>query len=116
MKITYIETILIRMPLKLDGAQPMASGEVKRDTYTVMVRIDTDGHSTSYAPGGPWFEAGPIPVFAQAAADRASRFIRVMVLPAGLKGKSSISYVNAEDRDKPKSQCYKIFVDQPIEV
>lgn len=79
------------------------------------VRIDTDGHSTSYAPGGAWFEAGPIPVFAQAAADRASRFIRVMILPARLKGASSISYVNAEDRDKPKSQSYKIFVDAPIE-
>ncbi len=42
MKITHIEAILIRMALKLDGAQPMASGEVKRDTYTVMVRVDTD--------------------------------------------------------------------------
>lgn len=80
------------------------------------VRIDTDGHSTSYAPGGAWFEAGPIPVFAQAAADRTSRFIRVMVLPARLKGMSSISYVNAADRDKPKSQSYKIFVDAPISV
>jgi hypothetical protein len=80
------------------------------------VRIDTHGHSTSYAPGGAWFEAGPIPVFAQAAADRASRFIRVMILPARLKGASSISYVNAEDRDKPKSQSYKIFVDSLIEV
>ena len=80
------------------------------------VRIDTDGHSTSYAPGAPWFEAGPVPVFAQAAADRASHFIRVMILPARLKGQSSISYVNAEDRDKPKSQSYKIFVDAPIDV
>lgn len=79
------------------------------------VRIDTDGHSTSYAPGTAWFEAGPVPVFAQAAADRPSRFIRVMVLPARLKGLSSIAYVNAEDRDKPKSQSYKIFVDQPID-
>jgi hypothetical protein len=80
------------------------------------IRIDTDGHSTSYAPGGAWFEAGPIPVFAQAAADRPSRFIRVMILPAPLKGKSSIAYVNAEDRDKPKSQSYKIFVDELIDV
>jgi hypothetical protein len=80
------------------------------------VRIDTDGHSTSYAPGSPWFEAGPVPVFAQAAADRASRFIRVMILPARLKGASSISYVNAVDRDKPKSQSYKIFVDALIDV
>lgn len=80
------------------------------------IRIDTDGHSTSYAPGAAWFEAGPIPVFAQAASDRASRFIRVMILPARLLGKSSIAYVNAEDRDKPKSQSYKIFADQLITV
>lgn len=79
------------------------------------IRIDTAGHSTSYGPGGAWFESGPEPVFAQAAIDRPSRFIRVMVLPARLKGQSSIAYVNPEDRDKPKSQSYKGYVDQPIE-
>ena len=80
------------------------------------IRIDTEGHSTSYGPGSPWFESGPEPVFAQAASDRPSRFIRVMVLPANLKGKSSICYVNAEDRDKPKSQVYKGYVDEFIQV
>lgn len=80
------------------------------------IRIDTHGTSTSYGPGGPWFEAGPEPVFAQAAPDRPSRFIRVMILPATLKGRSSIAYVNAEDRDKPKSQQYKGYVDTPIGV
>ena len=80
------------------------------------IRIDTHGRSTSYGPGSPWFEAGPEPVFAQAAADRPSRFIRAMILPAGLVGRSSIAYVNAEDRDKPKSQKYKGYVDQPIDV
>jgi hypothetical protein len=78
------------------------------------IRIDTEGTSTSYAPGGAWFEGGPAPVFAQAAQDRASRFIRVMILPAELKGRSSIAYVNAEDRDKPKSQRYKGFLDETI--
>jgi len=78
------------------------------------IRIDTMGHSASYGPGGAWFEGGPDPVFAQAAADRPSRFIRVMVLPARLKGQSSIAYVNPEDREKPKSQSYKGYVDQPI--
>lgn len=78
------------------------------------IRIDTDGHSTSYGPGGAWFEAGPVPVFAQAAAEGTSRFIRVMVLPRALTGKSSIQYVNAEDKDKPKSQQYTIYVDAPI--
>jgi hypothetical protein len=80
------------------------------------IRIDTEGHSTSYGPGGAWFESGPAPVFAQAAADRPSRFIRVMVLPASLKGKSSIAYVNSEDQAKPKSQVYKGYVDERIEV
>lgn len=78
------------------------------------IHIDTNGHSASFGPGGAWFESGPDAVFAQAAADRPSRFIRVMVLPRALTGKSSIQYVNAEDKDKPKSQQYKIYVDAPI--
>jgi hypothetical protein len=77
------------------------------------IRIDTHGRSTSYGPGGAWFESGPEPVFAQGA-DRPTHFIRVMILPRGLIGKSSISYVNEEDRARPKSQQYKIFVDAPI--
>jgi hypothetical protein len=79
------------------------------------IRIDTAGESRSYAPGGAWFEAGPEPVFAQAA-DRPTRFIRVMILPARLHGQSSITYVNAEDRDKPRSQRYRIYLDTPIAV
>jgi quercetin dioxygenase-like cupin family protein len=78
------------------------------------IRIDTAGTSHSYGPGNAWFEPGPEPVFAQAAADRPTRFIRVMVLPARLKGQSSIAYVNADDREKPKSQRYKIYLDEPI--
>jgi hypothetical protein len=78
------------------------------------IRIDTHGRSTSYGPGGAWFESGPEPVFAQAAADRPSRFIRVMVLPRVLLGKSSLQLVNEEDKGKPRSQQYKIFVDAPI--
>jgi hypothetical protein len=53
-------------------------------------------------------------VFAQGAADRPSRFIRVMILPAELIGKSSIQYVHEEDKAKPKSQQYKIYADAPI--
>jgi hypothetical protein len=77
------------------------------------IRIDTHGRSTSYGPGGAWYESGPDAVFAQAA-DRPSRFIRVMVLPRELQGKSSIQYVNDDDKAKPKSQQYKIFADAPI--
>jgi hypothetical protein len=78
------------------------------------IRIDTDGRSTSYGPGAAWYESGPTPVFAQAAADRPCRFIRVMILPRTLLGKSSIQYVNEEDKARPKSQQYRVFVDAPI--
>ncbi len=78
------------------------------------IRIDTHGRSTSYGPGSPWFESGPDPVFAQAAAGRPSRFVRVMILPGALLGKSSIEYVNAQDRAKPKSQQYRLYADMPI--
>ena len=78
------------------------------------IRIDTHGRSTSYGPGGAWYEAGPDPVFAQAAEDWPSRFIRVMILPRALLGQSSIQYVNEDDKSKPKSQQYKIFADAPV--
>jgi hypothetical protein len=78
------------------------------------IRIDTLGHSTSYGPGSPWYETGSDPVFAQAAIDRPSRFIRVMILPRSLLGKSSFQFVNEEDKAKPRVQQYKIFADMPI--
>src|SRR5580693_1670150 len=79
------------------------------------IRIDTRGHSASYGPGGAWFETGPDGVFAQAA-DRPTRFIRVMILPLAYLGKSSVEYLNEEDKAKPKAQQYKIFADMPLTV
>jgi len=79
------------------------------------IRIDTKGHSTSYGPGGAWFESGPEPVFAQAA-DAPTRFVRVMILPMAYLARSSIEYLNEEDKAKPKSQSYKVFVDMPIAI
>ncbi len=77
------------------------------------IRIDTRGHSTSYGPGGAWYEAGPEPVFAQAA-DRPTRFIRAMILPMAYLARSSIEYLNEEDKAKPKTQTYKMYADMPI--
>lgn len=79
------------------------------------IRIDTRGRSTSYGPGGAWYESGSEPVFAQGAEDKPSRFIRVMILPRALTGKTSIQYVNEEDKAKPKTQEYKVYADAPIE-
>jgi hypothetical protein len=42
--------------------------------------------------------------------------VRVMILPRAISGKSSISYVNPEDFDKPKTQKYQVFIDEPIEL
>jgi hypothetical protein len=78
------------------------------------IRIDTHGASTSYGPGGAWYESGPDAVFAQAASDRPSRFIRVMILPRELMEKTSIQYVNEEDKTKPRVQRYKVLADAPI--
>ena len=80
------------------------------------IRIDTEGRSSSYGPGGAWFESGPEPVFAQASLTVPSRFIRTMVLPRSLRGASSIRYVNDEDRNRPKSQTYRVFSETPIDL
>ena len=57
-----------------------------------------------------------MPVLAYAPDDKPGNFSRVMILPRALKGKSSISYVNDEDKDKPKLQKYTIFLDEFIEI
>ena len=77
------------------------------------LRVDTNGHSHSHKTGRAWFEAGPDPVFAQAG-DQPTRFVRVMILPRSLIGKSSIQYVNEDDKTKPKAQQYRVFVDTPL--
>ena len=80
------------------------------------IRIDTEGRSFSHGPGGAWFESGPEPVFAQASRAVPSRFIRTMVLPRSLRGASSIRYVNDEDRNRPKSQTYRVLSEAPIDL
>lgn len=80
------------------------------------IEIDTGGSKTPHGQGEAWFESGPEPVFAQADGDIPTRFIRAMILPLSLLGRSSISYVNEEDKDKPKSQSYRGYIDQPIEL
>jgi quercetin dioxygenase-like cupin family protein len=80
------------------------------------IRIDTQGAGHDYAPGEAWFETGADPVVATASATETTAFIRVMVLPRALVGKSSIRYVDPADRDKAKPQRYQIYVDQPIEL
>ena len=77
-------------------------------------RVETGGHSVEIAPGEAWFERGPDPVYAESIADEPTSFVRVMVLPVALLGKSSIHYVRPEDQARPKSQTYTVFVDTAI--
>ena len=76
------------------------------------IRIETGGQAHEYGPGQAWFEDGVAPVFAEAAAAAPMRFIRGMILPRALKGERSIRYVEDADRDKPKRQTYKIYIDE----
>ena len=78
------------------------------------LRVDTAGESHTHQVGDSWYESGPEPVFAQAG-NRPTRFIRVLILPRALIGKSSIQYVNEDDKAKPKAQQYRVFVDAPLE-
>ena len=78
--------------------------------------VETNGNVFYLSPGEAWFEAGPEPVLAYAPPDRVGQFLRVMILPRELKGKSSITYVKPEDTTKPKKQSYTIFVDKFITI
>ena len=79
-------------------------------------RVETAGHTLDLRPGQPWFESGPDPVYAAVSSSEDTSFVRVMVLPLELRGRSSIRYVNPEDQAKPKAQRYTIFVDAPISI
>ena len=80
------------------------------------LRVEVNGKAHDIAPGGAWFEAGPDPVLALASKAGPTAFVRVMILPRELQGKSSIRYVKPEDADKPKLQSYRIFVDEIIDL
>jgi hypothetical protein len=80
------------------------------------IRVEVSGKAHDIEPGGAWFEAGPDPVLATASTTGPTAFVRVMILPRELRGKSSIRYVKPEDTEKPKLQTYRIFVDEIIDL
>jgi quercetin dioxygenase-like cupin family protein len=64
-------------------------------------------------PGDPWFESGREPVLA-VAADAETSFVRVSILPAAIRGQSSILYVDPADATRSKPRTYMVFVDEPL--
>jgi quercetin dioxygenase-like cupin family protein len=76
--------------------------------------IETEGHETTYGPGGTWFESGPDPVLATASPHAETAFVRVLLLPAEWAGRRTIRYVDPADEEKPKLQRPTVFFDHPI--
>jgi hypothetical protein len=80
-------------------------------------RLDvTVGEGTARAmrPWDAWFESGREPVLAVSAKDEDTSFIRVSVLPADIRGKSSMMYVDPDDAGRSKPRTYTVYVDEPI--
>jgi quercetin dioxygenase-like cupin family protein len=78
------------------------------------LEVRTEGRTALYGPGDPWFEAGPEPVHATAAADGDTAFVRVLLLPAEWEGKRTIRYVDPLDEQKPKRQRPTVFFDRRL--
>ncbi|MFM7694046.1 MAG: hypothetical protein ACKO7U_07060 [Actinomycetota bacterium] len=76
--------------------------------------VETEGHRQEIDTWGAWFEAGPDPGHAEVRGDAPAAFVRVMLLPVAIQGSPSIRYVRDEDRERPKSQSYTVFVDEPL--
>jgi quercetin dioxygenase-like cupin family protein len=75
-----------------------------------------DDPPRSVHPGGAWFESGREPVLARASATEPTSFIRVSILPAEIRGQSSIVYVDPADAARGRPRRYTVFVDAPIAV
>jgi D-galactarolactone cycloisomerase len=49
MKITRIETIVLNLPMVIDGATPMLGGRARTSIDMLLVRVDTDGGITGWS-------------------------------------------------------------------
>lgn len=76
--------------------------------------IELLGHRYRVWPGDSWVEHGPDEVYAKASEHQLSSFVRVMIVPEQYQGRSTITYVKAEDQEKPKSQSYKRYLEEAL--
>jgi quercetin dioxygenase-like cupin family protein len=67
-------------------------------------------------PGEAWFESGREAVYALAAPDLDTSFIRVAILPREIRGQTSILYVDPADASRGKPRRYTVYVDEPMEL
>ena len=73
-----------------------------------------EGAPRAVAPGEAWFESGREAVLAVAADDRETSFVRVSILPAAIRGQSSILYVDPGAAARGRPRRYTVYVDEPI--
>ena len=67
-------------------------------------------------PGDPWFESGREPVLAVADPAADTSFVRVSILPAEIRGRSSIVYVDPADAARGRPRTYTVYVDEPLDL
>ena len=48
MKITRVESIVLNLPMVIDGATPMLGGRARTSIDMLLVRVDTDGGLTGW--------------------------------------------------------------------
>jgi hypothetical protein len=117
-----IDTSIKRL-MRLDRVSFPLGGEALTHTHAAAgvrcllegnLLIESLGHRYRVWPGDPWVEHGPDSVYAKASEQHLSSFVRVMIVPEQYKGRSTITYVKAEDQEKPKSQSYKRYLEEPI--
>ena len=106
----------VNFPLGCDIYEHSHAGGGIRCVHRGELTLDIDGDRRTFGPNDAWYEPGPIPVSGSASKEKMSGFVRVMVLPRTLLGKSSITYLRESDWSKPKRQTYKTYVDTFIEL
>jgi quercetin dioxygenase-like cupin family protein len=72
------------------------------------------GAPRTVGPGEAWFESGREPVLARSAPEAPTSFIRCSILPAEIRGRTSIVYVDPEDAGRGRPRQYTVYVDEPI--
>jgi hypothetical protein len=73
-----------------------------------------EGAARAMRPWDAWFESGKVPVLAVSSKEEDTSFIRVSMLPAVIRGKSSMMYVDPGDAARSKPRKYTVYVDEPI--
>ena len=73
-----------------------------------------EGAPRTVTPGEAWFESGREPVLAVSSREVETSFIRFSILPAAIRGQSSILYVDPADAGRGRPRRYTVYVDEPI--